>query len=180
MNYNPITSMKTWLRLLLILITVGGGFTGVVLSLQLVGEAKDQGAFQVVVALAFVGMYAFVTGSGLLLAHDPKRTRPVLVSLALQLPWVSCPVFVYEFAAGMHAAFTLGTPDDSDRIGLHLGWNLLVGSHCLFRFADYQEVPWTFGVNLVPLILMTLMLRSSTSLDAKPHDEKKASMSVVV
>lgn len=112
-----------------------------------------------IVPLIFLGMYAFVTFSGLLLVKDPKRTHPVLVSLAFQLPWMTSPRFVYQFAAGLHAAITLGTLDDAD--GLRLGWNLSLGSHFRFRFWDYQSIPWNVGVNAVPLILFALLLRSS-------------------
>ena len=164
--------MKTWLRLLLVALTVGGGFAGMTLSLQVLHGLKNPEASRVIVALIFVGMYAFVTASGLLFVYDPKRTRLVLASLAVQIPWVSCPVFVYQFSSGLHAAITLGTPEDTSRVGLHLGWNLLYfGAHFLFRAWAYQDIPWTFGVNAVPVVLIVLLLRSTRSHDPKPRPQ---------
>lgn len=151
--------MKTWLRLLLVTVTVGGGFTGIVLTSNLLGSG-GHGAMQIVIILLFMTLYAFVTMSGLLLVHDESRTRPVLTALALQIPWVSSPVMVYQFASGLHAAFTVGTPEDTDRIGIHFGWNLLFGTHFRFRLGAYRESPSAFGVNAVALALFILLLRS--------------------
>ena len=152
--------MKTWLRLLLVTVTVGGGFTGIVLTSNLLGSG-GHGAMQIVIVLLFMALYAFVTVSGLLLVLDESRTRPVLTALALQIPWVSSPVMVYQFASGLHAAITLGTPEDTDRIGIHLGWNFLFGTHFQFRVGTYQETPLALGVNAVAVALVIFLLRYS-------------------
>lgn len=151
--------MKTWLRLLLVTATVGGGFSGILLTSNLLGSG-GHGALQILILLLFMAMYAFVTVSGLMLVHDESRIWPVSTALALQIPWVSTPVMVYQFASGMHAAITLGTPEDSDRIGIHLGCNFLFGTHFQFRLGPYHETPSAFGVNAVALALFILLLRS--------------------
>jgi len=149
--------MKTWLRLLLVTVTVGGGFAGIILTLNLFHNVK--GPLQFLIAFMFLVLFLFVTATGLLFVKDPTRTGPVLVSLAVQIPWVSCPVFVYQFATGLHGAITLGTPEDTGRFGLHLGWDLLFGTSFQFSVGSYHDVPWTFGVNVVALILFIVLFR---------------------
>ena len=170
--------MKTWLRLLIVTFTVGGGFTGIVLTSHLLGSSTH-GALQTLIALLFMGLYVFVTVSGLLFVKDAACTRPLLVALALQIPWVSCPVAVYQFASGVHAAITLGTPEETDRVGLHVGWNLLFGTHFQFRVGAYQDIPWAIGVNAVGLVLFILVLRSNRSLGEVERQPTATAESVV-
>lgn len=159
--------MKTWLRLLLVLMSVGGGFTGIVLVGEKLFDFSKNGILGTTLFVAFFGLYSFVTASGLLFVYDSNRTRPLVIALAMQIPWVSCPVFVYQFASGMHAAVTLGTPDETSRFGLHLGWNLLFGTHFQFRVGGFHDIPWTFGVNVVALVLLGAVLKSVRNLEPK-------------
>jgi len=161
--------MKTWLRLLLVAMTVGGGITGIALSLDFISGLKT--ASQVLIALTFLVLFSFVTAAGLLFVHNPSRTTPVLVALVLQIPWVSCPVLVYQFATMMHATITLGTPADADRFGVHLGWNLLFGTNYQFRVGAYRDMPTTLGVNVVALFLFIPLLQSTRSSKVKPLPE---------
>jgi hypothetical protein len=161
--------LKTWLRLVLVTVTVGGGFEGVLLTLHLFHSLK--GPLQFFVALAFLILFSFVIATGRLFVKNPNRTGPVLAALALQIPCVSCPVLVYQFAAGLHGAITLGTPEDTDRFGLHLGLDMLFGTNFQFRIGSYHDVPWTFGVNVVALILFIVLFRYTRSSKAQPQPE---------
>jgi len=102
--------MKTWLRLTLITMTVGGGFAGVILTIQSLLDSGSRGPVHLVLLAGFLALYAFVTACGLLFVHDPSRLRPLLVALAIQIPWVSTPLVVYKFAAGSHVVLTVGGP----------------------------------------------------------------------
>lgn len=150
--------MKTWLRLLLVTVTVGGGFGGVILALDLLYHLN--GWRQFMLSVIFFLCFLFVTVAGLIFVHNPKRTGLVLAALAMQIPWISSPVFVYQFATGLYAAVTLGTPDQSNRFGLHLGFSMQFGTIANGNIGSYEEVPWTVGANVFALILFILLLRN--------------------
>jgi hypothetical protein len=136
--------MSTWLRLTLITLTVGGGFTGVVVSSQALFSPQVKGPALILMCSVFVTLYVFVLAAGLLLAHNPQRVMPVVAALALQIPVVSSPLVSYRFASGLVAAVGLGEN----------------GSFWLIRFgADWQfnllqPLPWGVGLNLVPVVLL--------------------------
>ena len=145
--------MKTWLRLVLITMTTGGGFTGVVLTFQSLFHSEHWFVF-----LVFLFFYVFVTISGLWFVYDPRKTRPLIVALAIQIPWISTPLVVYKFAAGLHAVISVGAPREAGNIGVHLGGELLLGSS--FRFSVSQDTPCTIGINLSALLLLVLLWQS--------------------
>jgi hypothetical protein len=158
--------MKTWLRLTIVLMTVGGGFAGVLITADRLFHLNGHGAAYAIILAIFFLLYAFVTTSGLMFVHDPHRTRPVLVALALQMPWVSCPIFVYQFASGLYAAVTVGEAEVAGNIGFHLGWIAQFGS--LFRIAGFQDIPWNLGVNLIAVLMFVLLRRSVQSSSSTP------------
>jgi hypothetical protein len=151
--------MKPWLRLLLVTVSVAGGFTG--MGVVIANFANAHSAVQMTLWVVFLGLYGFVTISGLIFLYDPKRTRPLVAALALQIPWISSPVLVYQFAAGVLAAITLGTPEETDRIGVHLGGSLLFGAHFQFRLGSNVDVPISVGVNVVAVVLLVLLVRAN-------------------
>jgi hypothetical protein len=107
----------------------------------------------------------FVVGAGLLFVHDPTRTGPLLAALAIQIPELSSPVIVYKFAAGLEASFGVSGLENENTTGIHLDWNLLLGSS--WRFAILQQNPLRVGVNLAALaslILLLLALRQASTL----------------
>lgn len=146
--------MKTWLRLLLVLMTVGGGFTGVTVTSNLFNNSKE---YVVAIALIFTILYAFVVAAGLLFVYDSHRTGPMLVAIGLQIPWVSLPVFEYHFAAGLNGALVFGPP----RMAQDLGTMIELRSDFLtsfqFRFGAIQEGPWRVGINLFAAILFIML-----------------------
>ena len=58
--------MKPWLRLTLITMTVGGGFAGFVSTLQSLFNSLRASTLNLLLTVVFMGLYAFVTASGLL------------------------------------------------------------------------------------------------------------------
>jgi hypothetical protein len=141
--------MKTWLRLLLITLTVGGGFTGLALSLQPMFEGKISEPALKVLLLAFAGAYVFVIVSGLLLVINPRRTWPVMIALLLQVPVFSSPIIAYRFSAGFHVTVSI--------IGGNLSAGFQLGSH--WQFNLFQNVPWGIGINLFALCLLVVVAR---------------------
>lgn len=151
--------MKTWLRLLLVLVTVGGGFAGVAAILKAMVDAH--GFLQFPGLLLFLGLYTFVVVSGLILVWEPARTRPALVALALQIPWLSSTVLTYKFASGMCLSAALGPPEEAGRVGLRFFWYTHFGAYSEFHLGGSGDAPLAFGANLIALVLFILVLRSN-------------------
>lgn len=86
--------MKPWLRLALITMTVGGGFTGVVVNLQALFNSPGASILKLVLDLIFMGLYVFVCVSGLMFVHNPSRRGPLVAALAVQIPWISSSLIV--------------------------------------------------------------------------------------
>lgn len=106
-------------------------------------------------------LYAFVAAAGLLFVYDPQRTRLLQAALAIQIPWISTPIIVYKFAAGLYAFLIIGRPLEPGRFGVYFGGEALLGSS--YQFAWLQKNPWTFGVNFVALVFIVLLRRSRSS-----------------
>ena len=141
--------MKPWLRLTLITVTVGGGFTGIALTLQsLLGRQSQPPAYYVLM-LGFLALFVLVTVSGLLFVHNPERTGLMIVSLALQVTWVSSPIIAYRLAAGFQVCVAL--------IGGHWAGGFRLGSD--FQINFFQQLPWGAGINLFALVLLVLLVR---------------------
>ncbi|HLX82561.1 MAG TPA: hypothetical protein VKR59_01600 [Terriglobales bacterium] len=141
--------------------TVGGGFAGLTFTLQSLFTSLGHGFLNSLLMFVAVVLYAFVFVSGLIFAHDPHRTTPLSVALAIQVPWISSPFVTYEFGAGIQAALSVGNIEQG-RFGFHLGADSIVG--CMFRFNLLQENRWTIGVNVVALTIFVLLWRATHTL----------------
>jgi hypothetical protein len=142
--------MKSWLRLTLITVTIGGGFTGVAITLQALFRPSQPPAYYLLM-LAFLALFAFITVSGLVFVHKPERTDLLIVALALQIPWVSSPIIAYKLAAGFQVCIAL--------IGGRFAGGFRLGSD--FQINVFQLLPWGAGVNLFALALLVLLLRAT-------------------
>jgi hypothetical protein len=160
--------MKTWLRLTLVAATVGGGFAGMVLADQSLSNPAGHRPAYVVLMVAILALYTFVTASGLWFVWDIRRIRPLLAALAIQIPWLSTPLIVYKFAAGFFAVLTVGSPEEPGSFGLHFGAEALLG--CMSRFAWHQEIPWSIGANVFALLLLVLAWPKGRTSGTMPPD----------
>jgi hypothetical protein len=150
--------MKPWLRLTLITMTVGGGFAGFVSTLQSLFNSLRASTLNLLLTVVFMGLYAFVTASGLLFVHDPTRTGPLLAALAIQIPAISSSVIVYKFAAGLETFVSVGGSEQKNAMGVHFDWDLLLGGS--WRFALQQDNPLRVGVNVAALAFLLLLWRT--------------------
>lgn len=142
--------MKPWLRLTLITMTVGGGFTGFALTLQFLFKPQSQQLVYFLFIAVFLVLYAFVTASGLLFVLNPRRTLPLFIALGFQIPWISSPLIAYRFTAGLHA--TVGFVGGDFNGGFRLGSD--------WQFNLFQKSPWGLGVNLFAVAILTLLARA--------------------
>jgi hypothetical protein len=144
--------MKTWLRLIVVVMTVGGGFAGFVVTLQTLLQPHNQKSPSLLSMIVVLGLYAYITISGLIFVADSSRTAPILGALALQVPWISSPVVTYIFGSGLNI-FVGGRPQQQG--GLYFSFDFLFGSS--WRFSFLQDAHWRIGVNLFALILLILV-----------------------
>ncbi len=147
--------MKTWLRLTLITITVGGGFTGIVLTFLSLQAPQNRDFPNLEVLASFFALYCYVIGSGLVFVCDPQRTRPIMMALAAQIPRISSPVIAYKFCAGFEAFFDVKVAPPGLRLE---GQFFFLGSQG--HFAMLREAPWSAGVNIFALVMLVLLWRS--------------------
>jgi hypothetical protein len=160
--------MKTWLRLLLVVATVGGGFTGLSVTASAFSAFVEHGLFSELIGFGFIALYAFVTAAGLLFVYNPRRTQPMLAAIALQIPWVSLPVFEYHFAAASYVALILVLPQGPGLIGTDFDWGAQLGAYAQFRFGDLQRGPSKVGINLFAVLLYVLLRLSVRRFNRSP------------
>lgn len=95
--------MKAWLRLTLVVTTVGGGFAGIIFHLEAIQFwFNGQRKIEWVPIVLFLAVNVFVMASGLIFVQDSHRTRPLRVALGLQIPRISSSLLVYAFSAGLN------------------------------------------------------------------------------
>src|SRR5574341_1889649 len=141
--------MKPWLRWALIITQVGGGFTGIVITLDYLQNSENMDAPSLVISIGFVALYTFAAIAGMLFAQNNRRTWPLRAALWLQIPWISSPIIAWQFSAGLCFAVTL--------IGEAPGVEFWLGS--VWQFYLFGELPMGIGVNLFPVLMLFLLGR---------------------
>ena len=153
--------MKPWLRLTLITMTVGGGFAGFVLTFEALQSgltSHSQPALNLVIMGVFLLLNAGVTVGGLIFVYSPHRTNPLIVALAIQVPWISSFLVTYRFATGFDLVLSLSGPAKGEDLAFHLGWSFFLGSSWTLSFS--QEGQFGLGVNIWALVMLVLLWRS--------------------
>jgi hypothetical protein len=157
--------MKPWLRLTLIMMSVGGGFTGFALTFQVLQSglsSHTEPPLNLLIMGIFLLLNAGVAASGLLFVHDPGCTRPLAASLAIQVPWISSSFLTYRFASGLELVLSATGPEKGEDFAFHFAWKCFIGSS--WSFSISQEHPVGFGINLVAFALLIFLWRSARTL----------------
>ena len=136
--------------------TVGGGFAGVVVSIQFLIQSLDQRPLVLPIAAVFLLLYTYITVAGLLFVHEPNCTRPLLWALVLQVPWVSSSILVYKFAVGL--VLLAGANYSQATGGLTLNYEWTLGSRS--TVAIFQQSPVIVGINFGALVFLILLLKA--------------------
>lgn len=130
--------MNIWTKRLFLLLSIGGGYCGVVFMLLLLPQVNGQLVGYLLVS-AMVATFAFGVFCGLKLIEDEERgLRLLRWFFAIQMPILSSPLFAYHLScgAGINVSF--------------VGWNLSM----FFRFGSemgvwiLQDRPWGLGANV--------------------------------
>jgi len=157
--------MKPWLRWALIITQVGGGFAGIVITLDYLYNSENTPPPVIVISMGFVALYTFVTIAGVLFAQDGRRTWLLRGALWLQIPWISSPIIAWRFTAGLSIAVTL--------IDSEIGVAYWLGS--IWQFDLFGDVPTGIGINLFAVLMLYLLGRMrDPQADAQPSMAEQA------
>ena len=152
--------IRTAIRLMLVLATVGGGFAGILAAVNVFWNTNwnsnaDSGRL---LGLLWFGllMYVVVTTAGLMFVITERVGRFMMLTLASMVPWVDLPGVGYQFTSVMYTAITFGPPRGATRIGAYIEWSAQLGSQYQFRIGGSPDANWSLGVNLFAVLLVLL------------------------
>ncbi len=132
--------MNKWIRHILLALSIGGGFNGLVAAANAIVQFSNSLSSDFV-CVVFAALFLFVMASGLLFAENPTCTTPLIVALILQIPVIASPVVSYNFAAGFGVRCGLVGGRFSGAYFLGSNWQLLI----------FSDSAWGFGLNIVAL-----------------------------
>lgn len=123
-----------------------GGVQGLVLLLpRLAGGVASRSLPALVFVLAICALA--VVGGVLVLEHNPKATRLLIVALAAQVPMLAFGSFVYHLSLGASALASVGA-------GGHPAFSAGFGSAFL---VSLHGESFRVGINLMPLLFLALL-----------------------
>src|SRR5437870_5311097 len=137
--------MNAWFRRLLLILTIGGGFVGVAVTIQFFLHANTVIAY--IVAVAFLGLYGYGIFVGFKLSEGSAPLRHLRLYFALQVPLISSPLITYRFCSGLQATVAI--------IQQSFRWDWRLGSE--WQFVIHSSAPWGVGINLVALAIVFLL-----------------------
>lgn len=141
--------MRSLLRWALIITQIGGGFTGIVITLDYLYNSENKPLPIVVMSIGFMAIYTFVTVAGVLYTLNEHNTRLLRVALWLQIPWISSTIIAWRFVAGFSFALTL----------FDGGVNLVYWLGSFWQFSIFEEQPAGIGINLFAALMLYLLMR---------------------
>ena len=146
------------MRRLHIVLTIGGGFVGVVVTLQAFFAAKESNPMFYALLVTFIGLFAYGIYAGLRFADNPSDTKHLIAFYWLQVPWLSSPLLAYRFASGFHV--TGGFVDSK------LSMLFRIGSD--WQFSTAKPAPWGLGINVFALVVVILLMRKKPNKAPEP------------
>jgi len=145
--YFSLGLMNAWFRRLLLILTIGGGFAGVLLTIHSLPQGNKVIGY--ISLLAFIGLYSYGIFVGFKLSEGPVPLEHLRVYFGLQIPFISSPLIAYRFCSGLSATVAIIQP------GLRGRWDYRLGS--VWRFVIHSSAPWGVGINLVALVIVLLL-----------------------
>lgn len=139
--------MKVWIHRIAGILQLGGGFSGAVVSLNTLLDNHLAGLPFILTVIIFA-LYFFTLIAGLLLLEDnPKGPDWSILAQALQIPFLSFPLFAYKFIVGFSIYI--------DWIGNMGGIDYHLGSQAILDIHDNNS--WGIGINALALVLCLLI-----------------------
>ncbi len=149
--------MNLWQRRVLGVLTLGGGFLGVVTGL---GVFLGEGAAPKFIGAIITLVYGFGIWCGLLMVeNEPKSLSINRLYWVVQIPYFMSPLFGYFIGGGAYLYMTF-------KPGLSaIGWQYLLGSR--FEFSLFQTGrPVVIGFNLAAFVVVVFLTREIRSRSA--------------
>jgi hypothetical protein len=165
--------MNKWMKRLLVVFQIGGGFAGLVVGAQYL-FMSDASVTSVIICLIFSTIFVFGIVTGLVLIEN-ERVGILLsqIFMGIQIPLLSSPIIEYKLISGLGVVVFF----QAAKVGL----NSWLGCH--YTFYLFREAPWGIGMNLVALMFFIYLARlrkSKTERDAtKDHAEAESQSSDV-
>jgi hypothetical protein len=150
--------LKTFARLLLVLVTVGGGCTGVLSASDVLTHTKLPDWRFVAMVWTTLALYSLITAAGLMFVNSPRRTLTMLAAIAVQIPWFDLPGIEYHLPSVLYLAMTFGPPHGANRIGTYIEWSAQISNRFDFRIGGSPGGDWSLGVNLFAVFVLILWL----------------------
>lgn len=140
--------MRVWQWRAIGVLTLGGSFLGLVLTLITVpGVGNLLSKF---IASIFVGLYAWGVWCGMgMLERSVDTFRKSILFWAFQIPYFTSPLLSYNFSSGARATVALQTADPQ------FLWTVQLGSH--FAAMVLRPAAWGIGVNLLALVVTVFL-----------------------
>ncbi len=151
--------MDRWIKRLISVLQIGGGFFGFTLILQGFTSNELTPMFVILnVVFSLVFLFGIIAGFALI---ENKKLGVLLSQIyqGIQILMISSPIIVYTFSSG----FMVGV----SCMGANIGAFFRLGSH--YYFYLFQDAPWGIGVNFVALFFF-LYLKKKRNHKAKPDN----------
>jgi hypothetical protein len=171
-----LLTLKAWVRLILVAFMVGGGFLGLVVTIDEFSQLAEKGPLGLVVFSIMMILVLFEIFAGLLLTHSPDHTMLVRLAIQLQIPWITSPIVSFRFmcGAGIWLVVSAGSLADAGRLaGENVRWRGQFGIHESLGIGE--DLPWSLGVNFIALILLFLIppvTKSQRSISSRKNIEE--------
>jgi hypothetical protein len=146
-----------WFRYIVTAMTIVGGLHGICLMFLLIFDANVEGLGNLVLLLCMLAVFVYVTVAGLLFWKRPNEIRLLWWALAIQVPWISLPGFVYKLGVGFVGVVEFVINDTGSATSAGFGTNWDLGSTFTVRFL--QKAPVEVGVNATALAALLLLRR---------------------
>jgi hypothetical protein len=143
--------MNKWIKYLLIVLEVGGGFAGI--SMMFIFQqwrASTSHYFWWVFSIYVCFLFLFGIVAGLALVERPQVGAALsAVYQSLQIPVISSPLLTYEFLSGFQlgVGWTKGSPAFFVEYGARLALQL-----------SMRTAPWFIGINMLALAFFIYLL----------------------
>jgi len=141
--------LRTAIRLMLVLATVGGGFAGF-LSAE---DALLKGSYvKTAIGLLWLALLLFsgISIAGLIFVTTSRVGRFMTLALSTMIPWLDLPGFKYQLTTVMYMTITFGPPNQL------FGWSASLGSGFEIRLGGSPSGYSSFGINLFAVLLLLL------------------------
>jgi len=137
-----------WWRRTQMLLTIGGGFLGLVMIVQSASTA-DRITLPSFAVVALLGLlYGYGVFVGWRYSEHPENWGSLLLYHLVQIPMVTSPVFSFIFTSGFAISVQFA--------GGRLGFGCNVGSTSVLSFGEMQA--WSAGMNIFAAVMALALI----------------------